>query len=105
MGANNLNQFTQDAYSYGLRRLAHQLLAWGYQDAKAHIHCKLEEEDITGLIAKAIKNRLDSPSTPSRFNRYGVIDEELISSEGRLWLSVTTKSNLRRCLPMRPSDE
>jgi hypothetical protein len=83
MGAGNLNKPFQNAYSYGLRRAAHQLLVWGYQDAKTHIHCDLQEEEITGLIVESIENRLDNISTPTRFNRYSLADEKPISGEGR----------------------
>ena len=46
MAAENLNSFALQCFDYGLRRDAHQLLAWGYQDALHKIHCKLEEEEI-----------------------------------------------------------
>jgi hypothetical protein len=58
MGAGNLNSFARSSYDYGFRRDAHQLLAWGYQDALAEIHCNLQEEEITGLIVAAIEKRL-----------------------------------------------
>jgi hypothetical protein len=83
MGAENLNSFTLNAYGYGFRRVAHQLLDWGYQDALLEIHCNLMEEEITGLIAEAIENRLDDPSTPEEFNRYSIDEEKPIAVEGR----------------------
>ena len=55
MGAEQLNSFAQSAYDYGFRRDAHQLIAWGYQDALSAIHCKLLEEEITGPIDKEQK--------------------------------------------------
>lgn len=83
MGAEELNSFTRSSYDYGFRRDAHQLLAWGYQDALPQIHCDLIEEDITGLIVEAMEKRLDAPTTPERFDRYSVDEEKPISIEGR----------------------
>lgn len=83
MGAENLSQITRRAYDYGFRRDAHQLLAWGYQDALVQIHCNLIEEEITGLIVEAIENRLDDPLTPERFERYSIAEEKPITVEGR----------------------
>jgi hypothetical protein len=83
MGAENLNSLTVDAYDYGFRRDAHQLLAWGYQDALQQIHCNLMEEEITGLIVEAIEQRLNDPTTPEKFDRYSVEEEKPISIEGR----------------------
>lgn len=83
MGAEQLNSFAQSAYDYGFRRDAHQLIAWGYQDALPEIHCKLLEEEITGLIVEAIREKLDDPFTPERFGRYDIHEEQPISVEGR----------------------
>jgi hypothetical protein len=83
MGAENLNLLTLDAYNYGFRRDAHQLLAWGHKDALPQIHCDLMEEEITGLIVEAIEQRLDDPTTPEKFDRYSVAEEKPIAIEGR----------------------
>jgi hypothetical protein len=83
MGAEQLNSFARRSYDYGFRRGAHQLLAWGYQDAFPEIHCNLKEEEITGLIVEAIEKRLDNPSTPKKFERYSIDEEKPISIEGR----------------------
>lgn len=83
MGAENLNSLALNAYDYGFRRDAHQLLAWGYQDALPEIHCNLMEEAITGLIVESIEKRLDAPSTPEKFDRYSIDEEKLIAVEGR----------------------
>jgi len=83
MGAENLKSFILDSYySYGFREGAHQLLAWGYQDALPQIHYNLEEEDITGLIVEAIDKRLDDP-TSRKFERYSIHEEKPIAVEGR----------------------
>ena len=71
------------SYNYGFRRDAHQLLAWGYQDALPQIHCKLVEEEITGLIVEAIEKKLDDPFLSERFDRYSVGEEKPIAVEGR----------------------
>jgi len=83
MGAEGLNSFARSSYDYGFRRDAHQLLAWGYQDALPELHCNLQEEEITGLIVEAIEKRLDNSSTPEKFDRYSVDEEKPISVEGR----------------------
>jgi hypothetical protein len=83
MGAEEINPIAKNAYDYGFRRDAHQLLAWGYQDALPEIHCNLTEEDITGQIVKAIEERLDDPDTPERFDRYSIDEEKPIIGEGR----------------------
>lgn len=83
MGAKELNSFARSSYDYGFRRDAHQLLAWGYQDALPEIHCNLKEEEITGLIVEAIEKRLDNPFTPEKFDRYSIDEEKPIAVEGR----------------------
>jgi hypothetical protein len=83
MGAENLDLLTLNAYDYGFRRDAHQLLAWGHQDSLSQIHCDLMEEEITGLIVEAIEQRFNDPATPERFDRYSVTEEKPISVEGR----------------------
>jgi hypothetical protein len=83
MGAESLNSLALNAYDYGFRRDAHQLLAWGYQDTLPEIHCNLMEESITGLIVEAIEKRLDAPSTPEKFDRYFIGEEKPILIEGR----------------------
>jgi len=50
-----------NTYDQSFREDAHQLLAWGYQDARRLITPDREETEITGFIAEAIEARLDSP--------------------------------------------
>jgi hypothetical protein len=83
MGAEKLNSFALSSYDFGLRRDAHQLLAWGYQDALPHIQGNLMEEEITGQIVEAIEKRFDDPATPERFDRYSIDEEKPIAVEGR----------------------
>jgi hypothetical protein len=106
MGAENLNLFTLDAYFYGLRRDAHQLLAWGHQGALPQIHCNLEEEEITGLIVEEMREKLKDPAIPERFyERYSVGEEKPLAVEGRTGkrrrkLDIVVESNLP--LEIRP---
>lgn len=66
------------AYDNFFRRDAHQLLAWGYEDARYQIKADNEETDITGFIAEKIENRLDDPNTPERFDSYFLSEDRLI---------------------------
>ena len=45
-------------YDSFFRRDAHQLLAWGYEDARTNINPTLEETEITGFIAEKIDKGL-----------------------------------------------
>ncbi|MBD2276834.1 hypothetical protein [Aphanizomenon flos-aquae] len=71
------------AYDSFFRRDAHQLLAWGYEDARTNINSTLEETEITGFIAEKIDKRFDDPDTPSRFQRYYLGEDKPITGEGR----------------------
>jgi hypothetical protein len=70
-------------YDNFFRRDAHQLLAWGYEDARTNINSTLEETEITGFIAEKIDKRFDDPDTPSRFDRYYLGEDKPITGEGR----------------------
>lgn len=70
-----------DSYTPAFRRDAHQLLAWGYEDARNNISSGQEETEITGFIAEAIRNRFDDLRTPERFNRYSLSEDSPISDE------------------------
>src|SRR5436190_19809663 len=66
------------------REYAHQLLVWGYQDARPQIVRDLEETEITGFIATAMQARINSnPNTPEVYWRFVVIENRPISAEGR----------------------
>ena len=102
MGAESLNSFNLDAYFYGLRRDAHQLLVWGHQEALPRIHCNLAEEEITGLIVEAMREKLKDTAIPERFyDRYSVGEEKPLAVEGRTGkrrrkLDIVVESNLPR---------
>jgi hypothetical protein len=74
---------TWDCYNDSFRRDAHQLLAWGYEDARHKITSDSEETEITGFIAEAIQSKLDSLDIPKRFARYGVSEDKPITGENR----------------------
>ncbi len=63
-------------YALSFREDAHQLLAWGYLDARNRIRPDQEETEITGYIAEAIQARLDSPDIDERFFWYYHLKED-----------------------------
>lgn len=65
------------------RKDAHQLLAWGAEDARENLKPGQEETEITGYIAEAINNRLSSYDTAERFNRYCLKEDDPIPGENR----------------------
>ncbi len=78
------------SYSLAFRRDVHQLLAWGYEDARSKITSQQEETEITGFIAEAIEERFDSPQTPEKFNRYFLSEDKPIPGD-----NLTGKSRRR----------
>jgi hypothetical protein len=72
-----------NTYDRSFREDAHQLLAWGYQDARQLIAPDREETDITGFITEAIQARLSSSGIEERFDRYSLKDDHPIPGEGR----------------------
>jgi hypothetical protein len=70
-------------YDLAFREDAHQLLAWGYLDSCRRFTPQQEETEITGFIVDAIQSRLDSPTTPARFERYSVKEDNPVPGEGR----------------------
>jgi hypothetical protein len=72
-----------EAYEEAFRLDVHQLLAWGYTDARSLITSNSEEEEITGLIVEAIETRLDDPLTDERYSRYEVAEDKPLPGETR----------------------
>lgn len=70
-------------YEQLFREDAHQLVAWGYQDARHLIAPDREETEITGFIVEAIQARLSSPETDERFDRYSLKEDNPVPGEGR----------------------
>ena len=52
------------------QRDAHQLLAWGYYDARRSIEAGHGEEKISKLIVNATKDRLDRADADPKYERY-----------------------------------
>jgi hypothetical protein len=73
-----------DDYLAVLREDAHQLIAWSYSDTRDKLAAARDEYDITGLIASAMHDRINSPQTPERFTFYSVHNERPISPGGEL---------------------
>src|SRR5438128_2213888 len=72
-------------YTYwpSFRQHAHELLAWGYKDARSEIGQVHEEEDITELIKAAIQERLEAFECPRWCEHYTVHEEEPVPGIGR----------------------
>lgn len=70
------------AYQDSFLADVHELLALGYVDASPRIRADHEEEDITGLIAEAIQDKLDLLG--GKFTRYAIKETSPVRSEGRL---------------------
>ncbi|SRR5260370_32048527 len=79
----DLEEAYADQYWSTYRQHIHTLLAWGYADSRNRVQPKHDEPDITGFIAEAIKDRLDSPDSPSWCNQIGIDDDPPIRGGGR----------------------
>lgn len=78
-------------YWLPFRRHVHELLAWGYEDAKSRITHNHEEEEITGFITEAIQNRLVTADCPRWCERYALKENNPVPGKGltgkrRNWL-------------------
>src|ERR1700674_3392724 len=73
-------EFYEGAFRYGV----HQLLAWGYLDARPNITPDADENEITGQIVEQIKDRLDDPNTPQDYARfYNISDQDPVRGSGK----------------------
>ena len=70
-------------YQQAFREDVHQLLAWGYEDARSRITPDAEEEVITAFIAEGIDGRIDDLRTPERFSRYSIHNVHFVSPGGQ----------------------
>jgi len=71
-------------YNGAFCNAVHQLLVWGYQDARPNIGPSHDEDDITGQIVECIKDRLDDPDTPQEFTLfYAVNDQDPVRKSGK----------------------
>src|SRR2546421_541907 len=74
-----------ELYGEVFRLHSHQLLHWAYGDVRHRLNPNLEEPDITGLLAEAIKFRLNyHPETPEEYQHYWTGDQEPLSPSGEL---------------------
>ena len=94
-------------YDQSFREDAHQLIAWGYQDARQLIACDQEETEITGFIAAAIQTRLSSVEIDERFDRYSLKEDNPIPGEKRtgkrrMRIDIIIESNVRPRHKRRP---
>jgi hypothetical protein len=79
----NLDEAYVDEYWSTYRQHVHTLLAWGYADSRNKVQAKHDETAITGFIAEAIQDRLDSPDSPLWCNQIVVKDDPPIPGGGR----------------------
>jgi len=71
-------------YSPLFRVQVHQLIAWGYEDARHGIRSNNEHEPaITGFIAEAIQERFWALNCPKWCTHYSVHDNPPVRREGR----------------------
>lgn len=76
-----LNPQWFEAYWHPFRRHVHELLAWGYQDARCKFTQDHEEEEITGFIAEAIQERLESPICPRWCEHYALKENNPVAGK------------------------
>jgi hypothetical protein len=93
-----------DAYEAAFRADVHQLLAWGYADARVHLSASSSEEEITGHIVSAMEARLDAPDTAPRFDRYEICENNPLPGENRTGhrrrrADIRVRTNVRRPRP------
>src|SRR5579875_1126658 len=79
----DLEEVYIDEYWSTYRRHIHTLLAWGYADSHSRVQTGHEEPDITGFIAEAIQNRLNSNDSPSWCDQIALKDDHPIPGGGR----------------------
>jgi hypothetical protein len=70
-----------EVYVRAIKIQVHQLIAWGYQDARYLIKSDSEEPSITGFIKEAINNRLRA-DCPRWCNIYYVVEEQPVQISG-----------------------
>jgi hypothetical protein len=74
-----------DLYGEAFRLHSHQLLAWAHMDVRSRLHSDLDEPSITGLLAEAMKFRLNyHPGTPDSYLHYSIGDQPPHSPAGEL---------------------
>lgn len=72
-------------YANAFRTRVHQLLAWGYADARPRLRADLDEPALTGLLAEAIQRRIDYDTTiPEDYSLFRVLDQAPENPDGSL---------------------
>lgn len=71
-----------NCYSDAFVANAHQLLAWGYEGARAKITPNHDEPTITGLVVVAIKHKLNSRDIPLHWCFWDVHENPPVSETG-----------------------
>jgi hypothetical protein len=79
----DLEEAYVDEYWSKYRHHIHTLLAWGYADSHNRVQAKHDEPAITGFIAEAIQDRLNSPISPLWCNQIAIKDDPPIPGGGR----------------------
>lgn len=79
----DLDEAYVDEYWSTYRQHVHTLLVWGYVDSRNRVQAKHDEPAITGFIAEAIQDRLDSPDSPPWCNQLAIKDDPPIPGGGR----------------------
>jgi len=79
----DLEEAYVDEYWSTYRQHVHTLLAWGYADSRNRVQAKHDEPAITGFIAEAIQDRLDSPDSPLWCDQIAIKDDPPIPGGGR----------------------
>jgi len=82
MGSQTHNPVWFEEYWPPFRQHVHELLAWGYEDAKRRILQHHEEEEITGFITEAIQNRLVTSDCPRWCERYALKENNPVPGKG-----------------------
>jgi hypothetical protein len=72
-----------EAYQPRLHEVAHQILVWGYQGARAKIHENREEEEITGFLLDAMHAKLSDPDIPAFYDHFEPHGEWRVSTNTR----------------------
>ena len=72
-----------DDYNRAFVRRAHQLLFWGYKEARQQFNSDTNEEVISQYISMCIKNLLKYGDIDEEYWRFEVVNEALVSDTGR----------------------
>jgi hypothetical protein len=83
------------------RRDVFQLVAWGYQLVETEVRQRHQEEDITGLLRRGIREKLDE-ELPPRFRFYFPANEDPVDDDGAFGKKRRRVDILIECSGSRP---